>query len=185
MSNNVCPWWLGYMLMNPLRRMIHNPDEILNKYVANKMKVMDIGCGMGFFSLPAARLVGEQGNVISIDLQEKMIEALVRRAERQGLHNRIKTRVCKHNSLMTNDLANEIDFVLAFAVVHEVQDKDRLFKEIGLVLKSGGCLLIAEPKGHVNEKDFTASIVLAEKAGFSVVERPTIGRSNAVLLRKA
>lgn len=82
------------MLMNPLRRLIQNPDKILNKYLGQNMKVMDIGCGMGYFSLPAARLVGEGGNIICIDLQNKMIDALVKRAERERLHNRIKTRVC-------------------------------------------------------------------------------------------
>ncbi|MCX7749594.1 MAG: class I SAM-dependent methyltransferase [Clostridia bacterium] len=184
MGNNVCPWWLGYMLLNPLRKLIQNPDHILNRYIKQNMKVMDIGCAMGFFSLPLARLVGEQGKVICVDMQEKMIEVLLRRAVRKGLNNRLEVRICKHNSLMVNDLVNEMDFILAFAVVHEVRDKDRLFEEIRLISKSGGCLLIAEPIGHVSEKDFTSSVELAEKAGFSVVERPVIGRSNAVLLRK-
>jgi 2-polyprenyl-3-methyl-5-hydroxy-6-metoxy-1,4-benzoquinol methylase len=64
MGNNVFPWWLGYMLLNPLRRFSQNPKKILNIYVSPGMKVMDIGCAMGFFSLPLARLVGEQGQVL-------------------------------------------------------------------------------------------------------------------------
>ena len=76
---------MGYMLMNPLRRLIQNPNEILKKYLGQNMKVMDIGCGMVFFSLSAARLVGELGKVVCVDMQEKMIEGLVRRAEREGL----------------------------------------------------------------------------------------------------
>jgi len=82
MANNVCPWWLGYMLLNPVRRIFHNPDAILNKYVSQNMRVLDIGSAMGFFSLPMARLVGEHGKIICIDLQKKMIETLKKGAKK-------------------------------------------------------------------------------------------------------
>ena len=61
MENKVYPWWMGFMLLSPFRKFSQNPDEILSKYVLKGMKVMDVGCAMGFFSLPLARLVGEKG----------------------------------------------------------------------------------------------------------------------------
>jgi ubiquinone/menaquinone biosynthesis C-methylase UbiE len=184
MGNNVCPWWLGYFQIIALRRFIQDPDKILNKYITQNMKVMDIGCGMGFFSLPLARLVGNHGKVVCVDLQEKMLEALRRRAGRQGLGGVVEGRKCEHNTLLVNDLMEMVDFVLAFAMVHEVPDKKRLFEEIRCVLKAGGSLLIAEPKGHVEKKAFDNSVALAEKTGFSAAEWPEIARSNAVLLKK-
>lgn len=184
MGNKVYPWWMGPLLLNPLRRLTQGPEKILSKYVKPNMHVMDIGCGMGYFSLPMAGLVGEQGKVICIDLQEKMIESLIRRARAKGLDNRIDSRICSENSLLVQDLEEKVDFVLAFAVVHEVPDQDRLFDEVSRVLKKGGSMLFAEPKGHVEEMKFNESIALAQKSGLSIVERPVISMSKAALLRK-
>ena len=80
-SHGVCPWWLGYLLASPLRRLLQDPVEIVKPYVEEGMTVLDVGCGMGFFSLPLANLVGEKGRVVCIDLQEKMIKGLLREGE--------------------------------------------------------------------------------------------------------
>ena len=58
---------------------------MLAPYVKEGMIVIDIGCGMAFFSIGMARLVGEQGLVISVDLQQKMLEVLERRAKKRVL----------------------------------------------------------------------------------------------------
>lgn len=184
MANHVCPWWAGYLLINPLRQIIQNPEKIVSSYVAPKMKVMDVGCAMGFFSLPLARLVGEQGKVYCIDLQERMIETLVKRARKAGLDNRIETRICSYDSLGIEDIWEEIDFALAFAVVHEVDNKGHLLTQIWHAMKPGGKLLISEPKGHVSERDFEAAVSLAQKTGFNLLERPAFVRSNSVVLSK-
>ena len=52
MSHRVCPWWMGYLLMCPLRRLGQNPDRMLAPFVATGMTVMEVGPGMGFFTLP-------------------------------------------------------------------------------------------------------------------------------------
>ncbi|MTI55898.1 class I SAM-dependent methyltransferase [Geosporobacter ferrireducens] len=182
MSNKLCPWWMGYMLANPLRKITQDPDKILNAYVSQNMKVLDIGCAMGFFSLPMARLVGDQGRVICVDLQDRMIENLVKKAKKSGVYHRIEARTCSPDSLGIDDMKEAVDFALAFAVIHEVKDKERLFTEIIGVLKPGGKLMIAEPKGHVTEKDFRDTVMLAQRTGFSIAKWPNIGRSYSVLL---
>ena len=58
MSQHVCPFWVGYLLLSPVRKLITNPDRILEPYVRSGMTVMDAGTAMGFFSLPLAELVG-------------------------------------------------------------------------------------------------------------------------------
>lgn len=184
MSNNVCPWWLGYFLLNPVRSIIHSPEKVLKNHVNKEMFVLDIGCGMGYFSLPMAKLVGDKGSVLSIDLQERMLTALNRRAMKANLTNKLETRLCSSNSLNIADVTGRIDFALAFAMIHEVPDKDRLFVEIHKALKPGGKLLIAEPKGHVKENDFNDCINLARSIGFNIVERPEIGKSFSALLTK-
>jgi len=148
------------------------------------MNVLDIGSGMGFFSLPAARLVGESGRVVCVDLQERMIQGLIRRAKKAGLLDRIDARISQKNSLGLNDIAGKMDFALAFALVHEVPDKDRLLPEIANTLKPAGKLLIAEPKTHVSKTDFDKSIAIARSAGFEVINDLKVRRSYGVLLAR-
>jgi 2-polyprenyl-3-methyl-5-hydroxy-6-metoxy-1,4-benzoquinol methylase len=182
LSHRVCPWWLGYFLASPLRRLIQDPEEIVSPYVKEGMRALDIGCGMGFFSLPLARLVGPAGRIVCIDLQEKMIKGLHRRALKAGLSNRIDARICRQDSLNIADVAGKIDFALAFALVHEVPDKERLFSEIYKAMKQNGNLLLAEPKGHVSGRDFEKTVAIAQDAGFKFLHDLKIQRSRAVLL---
>lgn len=184
MAKHVCPLWVGYLLASPLRKLLQSPRKILAPHVASGMWVMDIGCAMGFFSLPLAQLVGVKGRVICVDLQEKMLAALRRRARRAHLSDWIETRVCGPESLRVRDLAGRIDFVLAFAVVHEVPDPARLFADVYAVLKAGGRALLAEPKGHIARRSFQDSVSTAEDNGFHVVASPGIAGSHAALLSK-
>lgn len=184
MSNRVCPWWLGYLLANPLRRLLQDPEAIVRPYVSEGMMVLDVGCGMGFFSLPLAKLVGETGKVVCVDLQDKMIKGLMKRAKKTGLSDRIDARICVQNSLKVSDIIGEIDIALVFALVHEVPDKERLFSEIYTAMKQTGKLLVAEPKGHVSKLDFEKTISIAQSAGFEVLHDVEIRRSRTVLLRK-
>ncbi len=184
MAERVCPWWIGYLLVSPLRRLLEKPEEVLAPHVESGVTAMDIGCGMGFFSLPLAELVGPSGRVICVDLQERMISSLRKRASRAGLADRIQTRVCSASSLGTQDLEGKVDFVLTFAVVHEVPDAAGLLTQIRDVLVPGGRLLIAEPSGHVSKEALEETVAAAERAGLSVVDRPAIKRSRAVLLEK-
>ena len=184
MAKRVCPWWLGYFLMNPLRRWRQAPDAILAPHVRPGMTVADIGCGMGFFSLPLALLAGENGRVVCVDLQERMLASLRRRGEKAGLAARLDVRLSPADTLGLADLAGRVDFALAFAVVHEVPSPERFFAELHRALKPGGKLLFAEPVGHVNGDEFEASLALARAAGFAEVDRPKIARSRAALLRQ-
>ena len=90
----VCPAWLGYFLASPIRKLIHPPQTILTPYVREGMTVLDIGCGMGFFSIPLAQMVGAAGKVICVDMQEKMLKRLEKRAQKAGVSARIETRLC-------------------------------------------------------------------------------------------
>ncbi|MBW1798202.1 MAG: class I SAM-dependent methyltransferase [Deltaproteobacteria bacterium] len=184
MAERVCPVWVGYLLASPVRKLLQNPEKILVPHVKEGMKVLDIGCAMGFFSLPLARVVGQAGKVICVDVQEKMIESLKKRSEKAGLSDRIETRICDHNSLGLDDLKEEIDFAFASAVVHEVPDGPGFFSEICETIKPAGKFLVIEPKGHVSEKDFEKTISVAEQNGFKAINCPRIARSRVVLLEK-
>lgn len=184
MSKRVCPWWVGYILLNPFRKVRQNPETILGSYVRPGMEVLEVGPGMGFFTLALAQMVGETGRVVSVDVQEKMVNKLRKRAAKAGLLDRLDLRLCSSESLQISDLVGEIDFSLAFAVVHEVPDAANLLREIYAAMRPGALLLISEPTGHVSRSDFFATEETAGQQGFVVVRRPQIEKSFSVLMRK-
>ena len=183
MDRHVCPWWCGYFIDNWFRRWLHEPERILSPYVRPGMTVMDFGCGMGMFAIAMGRLVGDQGQVIAVDLQQKMLDVLVKRAKRAGVAERIRTHRCEADSIGF-DKAAVIDFALAFYSVHEVPDQRRLLGEISALLRPEGHLLVVEPIKHVPDKDFEKMVSLAEEVGFAVDERPHTRLSTSVVLRK-
>ena len=184
MSKMVCPAWLGYFLASPIRKFIHPPQTILTPYVKEGMTVLDIGCGMGFFSIPLAQMVGAAGKVICVDMQEKMLKGLEKRVQKAGVSARIETRLCSQHTMGLQDLAERIDFALAFAVVHEVPDPRRFFVELVATIVPSGSVLLAEPKGHVSEAEFTSTLWMAQQQGLTMLKTLQIFRSRSVLLKK-
>jgi 2-polyprenyl-3-methyl-5-hydroxy-6-metoxy-1,4-benzoquinol methylase len=177
---------LGYLLASPVRRWLgQDPVKILSPYVREGMTVLEPGPGMGFFTIPLTRLVGSAGRVIAVDVQSKMIEALKRRASKAGVLDRIDARVASPDTMGVSDLQGKVDFVLAFAMVHELPDAAHFFREAAEALKSGGTLFLAEPRGHVGDDAFARELSAAAATGFAVTERPTIPRSLAAILRKS
>jgi SAM-dependent methyltransferase len=137
---------------------------------------------MGFFTLDLARMVGPRGRVVAVDLQPRMLAGLKRRAGKAGLLERIEIRQAGGDSLNVADLAGSVDVALLLLVLHEVPDPGRFLAEIRETLKPGGRLLLVEPRGHVTVADFDASLALARKVGFLLVDRPRLGRDLAALL---
>ena len=180
----VCPWWLGYVLLIPFRRFSQNPEKILSPYVREGMTVLEVGPGMGYFTLPMARLVGDRGRIVCVDLQEKMLKSLNKRGRSAGVDQRIETRLASESGLQIHDLSDTVDFVLAFAVVHEVPDKRQLFEEMHRAMKPAALMLLSEPAGHVSEREFNDTLAIALEAGFKNVETLKINRSYSVLMRK-
>jgi len=180
----ICPWWIGYFLASPVRRLWQQPRSIVGPYVTGGMTVLEPGPGMGFFTLELARLVGTAGRVIAVDVQPKMLAALRRRASRAGLAGRIETRQVTDDGLGVADLAGKVDFVLAFAMVHEVADAERFFADVSTAMKAGAKLLLSEPVGHVTEPRFAATLDLAARFGLRLESRPAIRTSRSAVLVK-
>ena len=178
--HHVCTWWIAYTFDNPVRKLFHNPHKILGDYVKEGMTVMDMGCGMGYFSIGMARLVGPNGKVIAVDLQQKMLDVTLRRARRAGVATRILTHHCKADMVGIRESA---DFILAFWMVHEVRDKHIFFQQLLSNLSARGKILIAEPIMHVTAADLDKTIEVAQENGLRCCERPKIRFSRSVLLQ--
>lgn len=184
MACKVCPWWLGYLLISPLRKLLQNPEKIIAPLVHEGMTVVEIGPGMGFFTLEIAKKVAASGRVIAIDIQPKMLEQLEQRAEKGKVRQRIETRLAKSDSLGMTDLAEAVDLVFAYAVVHELPDDRAFFREAFGVLKRNAVLFLAEPGRHVSEECFNAELQKARMEGFEIVETGHGRQGHTALLRK-
>jgi len=175
---HVCPWWLSAFLAHSLRRTIHNPDKILAKFIQKGHTVADIGCGPGYFTIAMAKLVGEEGRVIAVDIQPKMLQYVRRSAERKGLQSRILLHQCQENEL---GIKEPVDFALAFYMVHEVPDIETFFREIAAILKPETAFLLVEPKVHVTARRFKEMIRAARAAGLKPGTEVKIFGSRAML----
>jgi len=184
MSSHTCPWWAGYLLASPVRRLFENPRALLTPHVREGMRVLEPGPGMGFFTLELARLVGPRGKVVAVDLQEQMIAGLRRRAVRAGLADRIEGRVCGPDDLGVGDLAGSFDLAVLIHMLHEVDDQAGFLRSLAAALKPGGGVLVVEPRGHVSPAAFQASLERAAAAGLSVAGRPA-GRKLMAILRRS
>lgn len=182
MENHLCPVWVGHFLASPLRKLAQSPRKILQPYIKEGNTVLDFGSAMGFFSIPMAEMVGANGRVVCVDVQQKMLDKLQIRAQHANVASRIIPQ--KGDAKILTKFESSIDFALAFAVFHEVPDEDILLQGLYGSLKAGGRLLIAEPKGHVSQKSFARTVIAAKNSGFFVVENPMIHRSWAVVLEK-
>jgi len=181
MAGHVCPWWGGYFIDNSLRRWLHNPDKILGRYVQPGMTVLDFGCGMGMFSIAMARLVGDRGRVIAVDLQQRMLDVLMQRASTVGVADRITAHRCEATSM---GLSERVDFALACYSAHEVPDLRRLLDELHSCVRPAGQLLVVEPKGHVTARRFELMLAWAAEIGWVVQERPHVRLSHSAALGK-
>ena len=178
-NTRVCPVAISGSLDNSLRKLLQNPQKILQPYIGKGMTVLDLGCGPGFFSIEIAKMLAGSGKVIAADLQEGMLEKVYKKIKGTELSQMVEIHICQEDKI---GVTEKVDLVLAFWVIHEVPDQDRLFKELKLILKPGGKIYIIEPKFHVSEKSFEEMITRIRNIGFEITERPKVFFSRAVLL---
>lgn len=180
-GGHTCPWWFIFTFDNPIRKLIHKPERILGPYVKSGDVVLDVGCGMGFFTIGLARLVGKDGRVIAADLQHQMLAGLRIRAKRAGVSERIDLRQSTRQEI---GIDQPVDFALAFWMLHEVRQPEAFLHQIFDFLKPGGKFLFAEPYLHVSSRAFEENLHRASRVGFVLEDRPKIFASRGALFGK-
>jgi ubiquinone/menaquinone biosynthesis C-methylase UbiE len=180
-NNRVCPVERAGILDHRIRRWLQDPQKILRPYIEEGMTVLDIGCGPGFFSIDVAQMVGPSGRVIASDLQEGMLQKLRDKIQGTELEERITLRKCEEDKV---GVSVNVDFVLAFYMVHEVPNPKKFFREIKSILKPNGQVLIVEPPFRVSKRAFEETIRKARDAGLKPVEGPKVLLSKTAILKK-
>lgn len=178
-NDKVCPHTMAFILDNFIRRWFQNPKKIVGEYIQAGDTVIDLGCGPGFFTIDMAKMVGENGCVIAVDLQEKMLANVKKKALKHGLSERIAYHLCDSHAIGLNRKA---DFVLAVYMVHETPDPRAFLSEVKKLLKTGAKFLVVEPGFHVGQKQFDFMVKDAVAIGFRVIDFPKKKGGKSVLL---
>lgn len=160
-------------LDSPERRAELPPEQTLVKAgIKPGDVVLDVGCGTGYFTFPASRMVGPKGQVCAVDISGVMLAELRSKAASQGLFN-IELHQSAHGKLSVP--AAPYTLVILSDVLHEVDDKKAFLAEIAAAVRPGTKLSIIEwakketPKGpplkdRLSEDEMQ---VLLKKAGFT------------------
>jgi ubiquinone/menaquinone biosynthesis C-methylase UbiE len=160
---------------DPERRKWQNPERILAEIGLGLGQVfMDIGCGGGFFTLPAARLVGDTGRVYGVDSDPRAITELRTRAASEGLTNLEAVLARAEDTILCRICA---DIVFLGIVLHDFDDPAQVLRNARQMLKPAGRLINldwkkeAAPVGPPLAKRFSkeTAVGLIGEAGFRVV----------------
>ncbi len=178
---DVCPAWFAWVINNPLRRWLHNPEEILGRLIAPGFTVVELGCGSGPFTVALAQMIGSSGRVIAADVQPAMLAKVRRRVAQAGVRDRVELHECTRERI---GLSTRVDFVLAFWMVHEVPNAPALFAEIHEALNPDGKLLLVEPRFHVGRRGFEKEVDAALEVKLKLLARPSVRLSQAALFAK-
>jgi ubiquinone/menaquinone biosynthesis C-methylase UbiE len=112
-------------------------------------RVLEVGCGPGFFTVPASEIVGQDGSVTSLDVSPTAVAHVRRKVERAGASN---VDVFLANAAQTDLPEESFDLVFVFGLGHVVGDLEDLWAELHRLLKPKGVLSVEgtlRPPGHL------------------------------------
>ena len=178
---DVCPPSVVRWLNSPLRKLIQNPKKIMGEYVSPGDTVIDLGCGGGYFAVGLAKLVGDTGRVIAMDLQQEMLDITRGFAAKNGVLDRITLHQCQADDIALND--EKVDFALAFYMVHEVPDRKRFLIQVADLLKPTAHFMVIEPAHHVTASQFDQIVNEANSVGLQLIKPIRLAFSRGMLLR--
>jgi ubiquinone/menaquinone biosynthesis C-methylase UbiE len=117
-------------------------ESILDRlYLESGMQILDVGCGPGRLTVPAAQLVGPQGHITALDIQENMLRRLQQKLVETGLSNVKPVRAGAGDGKIGHE---NFDRALLVTVLGEIPDRKAALAEIFNALKPGGILSITE-----------------------------------------
>lgn len=137
-----CPASASWLLDNPVMNALVGAQGILPRIELREgMRLLDVGCGPGRLTIPAARWVGPHGVVVALDIQPKMLERLQHRIRQAQLHNIHPILGGAGKGLIER---NYFDRVLLVTVLGEIHNQHEALQEIFDALKPGGMLSVSE-----------------------------------------
>jgi SAM-dependent methyltransferase len=154
---------LTFLFENPLINRFVGPERLIRRLdLAPGMRVLDAGCGPGRLTVPLARAVRSNGEVVALDGQREMLEKLERRLEAEGIRNVRPVRAV----LGERPLGEKFDRILLAMVLGEARDRRAAMRELYAALEPGGVLSITEIFGDPDYRRPATVRREVEAAGF-------------------
>lgn len=142
---------IGFMIMKTVltvRNIFRKPERILRQTGLQRgQSMLDYGCGIGSFAIPAAKIVGDYGVIYALDIHPLAIRTVEREAKRKRISN-LKTILSSRDTGLPNEC---VDTVLLYDVLQMISDKEKLLEELHQVLKPDGSLFATAEHLDVSE----------------------------------
>jgi len=154
-------------LDNEWRRQNIPPLPTLEKLGLSSTDIVsDIGCGIGYFSIPAAGMLDSENKVYALDTSDQMLEEVKKRMSAANISNIVTIKTSEYDLKLPDE---SVTFALMVNVLHEIEDKAQFITEIRRILKPEGKIAIIEwekenmeigpPKEDRIGKDETAALL--------------------------
>jgi ubiquinone/menaquinone biosynthesis C-methylase UbiE len=178
----------GFSLDDATRRSWYSPEAVFHN-LRSGMVFLDIGCGEGFFSILAAKKVGENGKVFAVDIDSSAIEKLKQKAEAEGLKNIVAKVGKAEDTVFCNGCA---DFIFYGMDLHDFSDPVKVLKNAKQMIKANGQLIDLDwkkldmpfgPPVAIRFSEEKASGLLCS-AGFTIVDIRNIGPYHYIVTAK-
>lgn len=154
------PEFLANLIDNPLRRRIQPPGDMPIRHgIEPGMRVLEVGPGNGRYTIETARRAGSAGKVIAIDIEPKMIERVLRRAQAQAINN-LEAKVADVYHLPFEE--GTFDAIYMITVISEIPEPERAMREFYRVLTPAGTLAFSE---LLTDPDYPLAQTLVRGAG--------------------
>lgn len=175
--------------------MFSDPENNVNQFaLAPGMQVADFGSGSGFYTIAAAKAVGDTGKVFAVDIQKDLLQKVKNGAKQSNINNVDIVWGDLEHLGGTKLRENSLDAVIAANIFFQIDNKDALCLEIKRVLKPKGRVLVIDWAGSFgglgpNETDIFTKIkltVLFQDHGFILDHEVSAGAEHyGVILRKS
>ena len=159
-TSNIAYWTIRVMHDNPILAVVRNPYKLLHAAGLKKgQKVIEVGCGPGFFTISAANIVGNEGHIYAVDVHPRAVDRVKKKIEKACLTNVTSLCVNASNSGLPR---GSIDLAFLFGLRSIAGGFEGMIFELHRVLKPGGILSFEKTRGSEGEL-----IKEVERGGFA------------------